>query len=225
MIGKTLLFASVASVVGTGTATADPAMKESATETPSAYSYAWMDPRLVSQIGIGMQIGGGISGFTDQTLRDTVTSNVSGLWTARATVGTHIPVGLDVAYIGTTVDIKPLGATTTGRLVGTNVEGALRWNILPHYVWNPYIFAGVGWQRYDVTNVDYSRADTGLADKDNLAVYPVGAGIAYRDRRGFVADVRSTFRAAQDSGLLREASGSNAKLHTWDASAQVGYEF
>ena len=131
------------------------------------------------------------------------------------------------AYVGTSVDITPLGSTTTGTLIGTNVEGALRWNILPHYTWNPYVFVGAGWQHYDITDVDYSRSDTGLKDEDDLAVFPMGAGIAYRDHSGFVGELRGTFRPAEDSSLLVDANGDGgtASLHTWDATAQLGYEF
>jgi hypothetical protein len=190
----------------------------------STHSFAWSEPRMMSKIGVGMQIGGGLGGFTSGTLRNAVASDVSGLWTARATFGTHIPLGVDVTYNGTAVDVQPLGETATGTLLGTNIEAAIRWNLLPHYAWNPYIFAGAGWQRYDVTDANFSRASTGLADEDNLAVWPMGAGIAYRDPDGIVAELRATFRLAQESELLRTGDGF-ADLHTWDASAQLGYEF
>jgi hypothetical protein len=207
-----------------GVATVLVARSAAAEERPSMYSYAWSEPHMMSVIGVGMQIGGGLGGFTSETLRNTVASDISGLWTARATFGTHIPLGIDVTYNGTAVDVQPLGETATGTLLGTNVEAALRWNLLPHYAWNPYIFAGAGWQRYDVTDANFSRAATGLSDEDDLAVWPMGAGIAYRDPDGIVAELRGTFRLAQESELLRTGNGF-ADLHTWDASAQLGYEF
>ena len=46
------------------------------------------------------------------------------------------------------------------------------------------------------------------------------------DPSGFTVDLRGTFRAATDSTLLIDQSnGSYAKLHAWEASAALGYEF
>jgi hypothetical protein len=194
-------------------------------ESPGMYSYAWMEPRLASVIGVGVTIGGGVSGFTDGLLRDTVDSDVSGAWAARATIGTHIPIGLDISYTGTAVDLQPLGQTGTGQLVGTNVEGAVRWNILPHFAVNPYVFAGMGWQRYDVRDADFSLSDARITEDENLVVFPTGIGVAYRDMSGITFEARGTLRWAGDSELIADTSGSFADLHTWDATANVGYEF
>ena len=224
MLKKTIL-AGLGLLAGSGLAAADTYTSEMSDEHPGMYSYAWSEPGLTSQIGVGLQFGGGIAGFTDRALRDTVDTNVSGMWTARASIGTHIPIGLEVSYVGTAVDILPIGASAKGTLLGTDVDAALRYNILPHYAWNPYAFAGAGWQRYNVRNANFSTADTGMKNKDDLVVYPVGAGISYRDPSGFVFDVRGTFRAAGSSTLLVDPSGNKADLHTWDASGQLGYEF
>lgn len=194
-------------------------------DRPGPYSYAWNDPFLVSGIGVGFTVGGGISGFTDRAMRDTVSSNVGGLWDARASFGTHIPIGLDVGYIGSAANINTINGNANGTLVGTTVEAALRYNILPHNTFNPYIFAGAGWQRYDVTNMHFSQSDTGMAPKDNVAEFPMGAGFGVRDVSGFNFDVRGTFRATTDSTLLQESNGTYAQLHSWEASGSVGYEF
>lgn len=223
---KIIWLAGFGVLFGAQAALADDYSRDGGSEQrPSTYSYAWSEPSMYSLIGIGVTVGGGIAGFTSQAMRDNTNTQVSGLWTARATFGTHTPIGLEVGYNGTAVKLAPDAATTTGNLVGTNVEAALRYNILPHYSWNPYVFAGVGMQRYNITGADFSQADTGFKDKDNLAVFPMGVGIGYRDRSGFVADVRGTFRAAQSSTLLREPSGQTADLHTWDAGGNLGYEF
>jgi hypothetical protein len=226
MAKQMFLLATV--LAGASVASAQPRDETTVTtvtvETPGRYSYAWTEPGLATGIGVGLQIGGGIAGFTSQTVRDTVTSNVEGMWQARAVFGTHIPLGLEVAYIGTTVDIKPLGTTQTGRLLGTEAEGALRFNILPHNNVNPYVFAGLGWQRYDVRNVNFNLSDTGVRDQDTLLVYPMGAGLGYRES-GIVADLRGTFRPATGADLVRDDTGGTAKMHTWDVSANLGYEF
>jgi hypothetical protein len=195
-------------------------------ETPDPYSYGWYEPRLPSGIGIGLTVGGGLSGFTDRAMRDTVTSNVGGLWDARLSFGTHVPLGLDVSYLGTAANIQSLTGVSNGTLVGTTVEAALRLNLLPHYSFDPYIFAGAGWQRYDVTSMRLAQADTGMKASDNVAEFPMGAGLSFRDLSGFTVDLRGTFRPTTSSTLLLDQRNETyASLHTWEASAAIGYEF
>jgi hypothetical protein len=195
----------------------------------STFSYAWRDDRMQSGIGISTTLGGGVTGFTDKTMRDT-TSSTGGLWDLRVTLGSHIPLALDISYLGSATNINGLPGGQSGTLIGTTVEGALRYNILPHAVWNPYVFGGVGWQRYDVTQTHVSLSDSGMNDHDNLVEFPVGAGLSYRVG-GLVADLRGTFRATTEQNLvlktpsLSPTSGDFAAMHTWEASAAVGYEF
>lgn len=218
----------VGGVLVSRAAAADDYMDEGAYENKSPkrarYDYAWSEPAMQSRIGVAMALGAGISGFTDPSLRDAAESDIGGMWGVRVTIGSHIPVGLDLGYTGTSVELAPLGATATGTLVGTSFESALRWNVLPHYAWNPYVFVGVGWQRYDVMNGDFERADTGFVDQDELVVMPMGGGLAWRDVSGLVVDVRGSFRLADTSDLMVDSTGGRVDLHTWEASATVGYE-
>jgi len=188
------------------------------------FGYAWNEPGLGTGIGVSAILGGGVSGFTDKTMRST-TADVGGLWDLRVTIGSHIPLALDVSYLGTATDIRNMPAGQSSTLIGTTAEAALRYNILPHYDWNPYVFAGAGWQHYDVTG-DRPQL-TGMASSDDLIEFPVGTGVAYR-RSGFVADLRGTFRATTEENLVvtNPATNSNfAPMHTWEASAALGYEF
>jgi hypothetical protein len=205
---------------------------DASSERPDIYSYAWSDDRLRSGIGVSAILGGGVTGFTDKTMRDT-TSSLGGLWDLRVTIGSHIPLALDVSYLGSAMNINGLPSGRNGTLVGTTVEGALRYNVLPHYAWNPYVFAGAGWQRYDVTQTNVTLSDSGMNDKDNLLEIPMGAGLAYR-RGGFVGDIRGTFRATSAPDLVLKApidptiaptNSDFAAMHTWEASAAVGFEF
>jgi hypothetical protein len=215
----TLVLAGVVTVVTPAIALADD-------ETPDIYSYSWHDSRLKSDYGISTQIGGGASGFTDQTMRDT-TASAAGMWDLRLTLGSHTPLAFEAGYVGTAATIDALVGTQSGTLLGTTVEGAFRYNVLPHYTFTPYAFAGVGWQRYDVTGGAFNTSDTGMNDSDNSVVYPMGVGIAYRHPSGFVADLRGTFRASSNAGLvLKDVGGTDfAPLHTWSASGALGYEF
>lgn len=190
-----------------------------------AYSYAWREPRLRSQVGVGVSLGGGVAGFTDVAMRDVMKHDVGGLWDLRVSLGTHIPIGLDLSYLGTAAPLQTLGGADNGTLIGTTVEGAVRYNLLPHFVWNPYVFAGVGWQRYDVTDASFATSDTGMRELDNVLEFPMGGGVGYRARSGLVVDVRGTFRATTSSDLLREPDGDRAAVHSWGASGAIGYEF
>jgi hypothetical protein len=199
---------------------------------PDSNSYAWSDDTLQSGIGVSTILGGGVVGFTDKTMRNTA-SDVGGLWNLRVTLGSHIPLGLDVSYLGTAMNLNGLPSGQNGTLIGTTVEGAVRYNVLPHYRVNPYVFAGIGWQRYDVTEANVSLSDSGMNDMDNLVEFPMGAGLSYR-RAGFVGDLRGTFRAATEQDLVLKTtaltpgaptSDDFAPMHTWEASAALGYEF
>jgi hypothetical protein len=188
------------------------------------FGYAWREPALGTGIGVSAILGGGVSGFTDKTMRST-TADVGGLWDLRVTLGSHIPLALDVSYLGTATNVRAMPAGQSATLIGTTAEAALRYNILPHYDWNPYVFAGAGWQHYDVTG-DTPQV-IGMATSDDLIEFPVGTGLAYR-RSGFVADLRGTFRATTEENLVlrNPATGSDpAPMHTWEASAALGYEF
>jgi hypothetical protein len=182
--------------------------------------------------GIGMQLmlGGGVTQFTDRTLRDT-TSPVGGLWDLRGSIGTRVPLGLEVAYIGSAAQIRSLFGPSTATMIGTTLETDLRLNLMPHYVIDPYAFAGFGWTRYSIDEETFTLAATGIANHDDLMEVPLGAGISYR-WAGIVADMRGTFRATQGSNLvLAESStrttmtGSFAPMHSWDATLALGYEF
>lgn len=53
------------------------------------------------------------------------------------------------------------------------------------------------------------------------------AGTTYRAASGLVLDLHGTFRLNANPGLVLERPGSKdyASMHTWEASAALGYEF
>ena len=188
-------------------------------------TYGWYEPTLPSGIGIGVQAGAGIGGFADHTMRESMAGGVNGLWNFRIALGSHLPIAFEAAYIGESANLNAIGAPNA-TLIGTTVEGDLRWNILPHQFFTPYIFAGAGYQRYDVQNIQFQTADFGIRGSDNLLVIPMGLGFAYRDPSGFVIDARGTYRQAVDSNLIVDnTTESNTSLSWWEASAALGYEF
>ncbi len=188
--------------------------------------YAWQEEGMQSGVGVSTILGGGVIGFTDQTVRDAVATDVAGSWNLRVALGSHTPIAFEAGYLGAAANIDTLTGAERHTLVGTTVEGALRFNVLPHEAWTPYGFAGVGYQRYDITG-NLSLADSGMNESDNAIVFPLGAGLAYRDTSGLVIDVRGTFRPTTDNDLVLENmnSATYAPLHAWEASAGLGYEF
>ncbi len=185
------------------------------------------DFKLKTEYGVSATAGGGVGGFIDKTMRSAITSNAVGAWDLKLTFGSHSALAFDVAYTGSTGDIKSLVGAQSARLIGTAVEAAARVNILPHYAWNPYVFAGAGWQRYDITGANFQLSDSGMNPSDNSVVFPMGLGFQYRDKSGVIIDAHGTFRANTDYGLVLKESSSTqyAPMHTWQASAAVGYEF
>ena len=156
-------------------------------------------------------------------MRD-VTSAVGGLWDLRIALGTHTPLGVELGYTGTASQVETFTGADNGTLVGSTVEAAVRLTVLPRAAWTPYVFAGIGWQHYDLVDASFATADTGMSDGDDVLDVPAGAGLAYRHPSGLLVDVRGTFRVAAFSDLLIEPDGDDAPLHSWQASAAIGYE-
>jgi hypothetical protein len=181
-------------------------------------------------IGTEISVGGGVTEFTDQTLRNT-TSPAGGMWSIRAALGTHVPLGLEVAYLGTATQVRSLYSSPTSTLIGTTFEADLRLNLLPRYVIDPYVFGGIGAARYSLQDSHFALATTGVASHDDMMEVPIGAGISYR-WAGIVADMRGTFRATDGSQLVLAenanrvpTTGQFAPMHSWDATLALGYEF
>jgi hypothetical protein len=196
------------------------------------FGFEWHNPRLMSGIGISTTLGGGVVQFTNSTMRGT-TSNIGGLWDLHVTFGSHLPLALDLAYVGTATHIAGLPSGNTGTLIGSAAEGTLRWNVLPRLTWTPYVFGGVGYQRYDVTGGDVTLSDSGMNSSDNLLSVPAGLGFVWRGNNGLIADVHGTYRFTWFQDLLLKngapitatSSSDFVKLNNWQASAAIGYEF
>lgn len=82
--------------------------------------YAWHEPMLSSGIGVSAILGGGVVGFTDSAMRST-TSDIGGLWDLRVAIGSHLPLALEVGYVGSATNINGLPTGNTGLLIGTTV--------------------------------------------------------------------------------------------------------
>ena len=189
-------------------------------------AYADDGKDLMSRYGVIASVGGGVEGFTSKTMRDT--TSPAGLWDVRIEAGSQLPVSIEAAYVGTAATVDALRGTGSGTLVGSTVEGDVRANVISDSPLRPYAFLGVGWRRYDVTQVDFTVADAGMNDHDNVIEFPMGAGVDYR-YGALRADVRFTVRAVTDNNLVlnsvNAAANNYAPMHTWGATARVGFEF
>jgi hypothetical protein len=216
----------------TPTPTPPPPPAQAGTESDTdMFGFEWHNPNLRSGIGVSTLIGGGVVQFTNSTMRNT-TSNLGGLWNLHVTFGTHLPLALDLAYVGTATHIAGLPNGNSSTLIGSAAEGTLRWNVLPRFAWTPYVFGGVGYQRYDVTGGNVSLSDSGMNSSDNLLSVPAGLGFVWRGNNGLVADVHGTYRFTWFQDLVLNGgvpitgnSSSFVKLNNWEASAAIGYEF
>lgn len=176
--------------------------------------------------GIGLSLGGGVSGFTNETLRDT--TNVGGSWGVRAIVGKNSPIAFEAEYIGSAQSIDALGLDDDAILVGNGLQGVARVNIL-EYEFQPYVFGGVAWRYYNLARDDFNTSD--IQDNDNVMEIPVGGGFAWT-YRGFMLDVRGEYRRAffedlvpefVNTGNLNDTDG--AGMHRWGAFGSIGYAF
>lgn len=177
---------------------------------------------VLTRYGASITAGGGVGGFADNEMRET--TDVGGSWDVRAAIGTRTLIGFEAGYLGTAQGIDAIGLDTNAVLLGTALQGVARLNGGQGDAFNPYVFAGMAWRRYDLTNIDTNTSD--VTDSDNLLEVPFGLGMAYRYDH-FVADVRGEVRVATFEDLIPsgDAAGEDMAMHTWGASAQVGYEF
>lgn len=179
---------------------------------------------LFTDYGIGVTIGGGVEGFTNDIADDT--TDIGGSWALRVELGTRFPLSVEGAYVGTAQDIDGLTGADSGTLIGTTVEAALKFNVDTGSPFRPFVFGGLGWRRYDVTDAEFTTAAVGIRDQDNLMVFPLGGGLRY-DYRGIDADIRFTFRPAVEEDLIIDTSRDSgaAAMHTWNLGAHVGGNF
>jgi opacity protein-like surface antigen len=197
---------------------------------PSTSSYLWSgDSRLPTGFGVSILLGAGATGFTNEAMRNSMTDDVNAMWDAHLTLGSHLPFAFDIGYTGSGGTIHPVKGmeTQTGTLIGNAVEGSLRWNVLPHGAWNPYVQAGLGWRHYQVRSAQFNLGVEGVSEHDNQVTYPVGGGLQWRAGNGLVIDAHATYRPVTGSGLVQitDQPGAFVSMNSWEAGLSGGYEF
>jgi hypothetical protein len=185
-------------------------------ETPS---------ETLERYGIAVALGGGVSDFTNSSARSL--TDTGGSWNVRVGIGTRSPVGFEAAYIGSAQGLDALGLDNDAVLVGNGIEGVARVNILDMNI-QPFVFGGVAWRRYDVTNTSFNTS--AVNDKDDVLEIPMGLGLAWK-YRGFLLDARGEFRYTDQNDLMPSINDDgtfgtdDAELHRWGVNANIGYAF
>jgi hypothetical protein len=179
----------------------------------------------MARVGLSLSFGGGVSDFTNQTMRDT--TSTAGTWAVRATLGTKTPLGFEGSYIGSAQNINALGIDNDAMLVSNGVQGALRLNAVIGSPVTPFVFGGVAWSHYDLTNT--STNTSAISGSDDLLEIPVGLGVG-GSFRGIGYDVRGEMRFATEEDLVPQLSagrdvGSKADMHRWGVNATLGWGF
>ena len=177
----------------------------------------------VAPTGFGVQVGGGVTGFTRQDARDRFSTG--GYWDARAVLGTDSFVGAELAYVGSARDISASGVTGNAALLGNGAEAVARAN-LPLWAGalrvTPFLFGGVGWTYYNIVNSDANTSN--IKDHANALDIPFGAGVGLGYAH-FTVDARFTYRAVFDDKLVRTAgSNDSLDLQNWSGGLTLGYE-
>jgi hypothetical protein len=190
-------------------------------------------PPMYTRFGLGLAVGGGVMGFVDSDTQGF--TDAGGSWEARLTFGTRSPVALEAAYVGSAQNIEALGLDEDAFLLGTTLEGAARVNILRDFAVQPYLFGGLGWTRYSISNESFNTSS--IENSENMGHVPVGAGLGFRALGGLMVDVRGTFRAAfnddimgeqldeEPSDVVPDPDDTRAELDSWNLTAKLGWEF
>lgn len=179
--------------------------------------------RPLSDFGMTVAAGGGVTDFLSEGARQV--TDVGGTWDIRMAFRTRRVVGFEASYVGGANVVHGLGLQTTHtKLIRNGVEAMVRLNLPRTHgdtLLEPYVAGGVGWNGYRITNVETGSASVSPNGQSTLAV-PLAAGFV-TGYKGFVADLRGTFRPTWGQSTLRGVG--TAALTNWDVGAMVGFEF
>jgi hypothetical protein len=173
----------------------------------------------LSRLGLGVSLGGGVEGFTDGRLADTAGTGAA--WDLRLLLGTHTSIALEAAYDGSAQTVSAFGLDPAAILIGTGLEGGVRFNVWSLPFMAPYVAAGAGWRRYDLTRASLNHSV--VSEHDNVLELPLAAGLAIHIG-GTTLDARVQYRVASGSDLVRDDNGRHLAMNRWGVSANLGVE-
>jgi hypothetical protein len=176
----------------------------------------------VAPTGFGLQLGGGVTGFSRQGARDRF--GTGGYWDVRATLGTDSFIGAELAYVGSARDINATGVTGNAALLGNGAEAVARANLplsAGRLRVTPFLFGGVGWTYYNIVNSDANTSN--IKDHANALTIPFGAGVGLSYAH-LLVDARFTYRAVFDDKLVPTTGSDSQDLQNWSGGLTIGYE-
>jgi hypothetical protein len=170
-----------------------------------------------SRVGLALLLGGGVSSFIARPADRS--TGLGATWDLRGVAGTRWPVGLEVAYVGSIIDVKGHGTDPKDFLWRNGAEADARLAlpiVLRSWLLAPFAFGGVGWNRYQLVNE--SPFVVGISRTDDVIVAPVGGGfeVSYR---GVMLDARFTYRPTFDESLF-----GGTDLRSWNLGVSLGGE-
>jgi opacity protein-like surface antigen len=170
--------------------------------------------------GVSLSVAGGVSAFSRSSARDFL--DTGGAWDVRGVFGTRTLLGLEAAYVGTANGLDaPGGFTRT--LFGNGIEGVGRLNLLRNGLafaggLQPYLFGGLGWTHYHLSN---NISTAAIDNSDDTVQVPVGGGVSYYFANNhMMLDARFTYRFAFSDNLINGSS-----LDTMGLTARIGADF
>jgi hypothetical protein len=179
--------------------------------------------RLVRGKPLTVQVGGGVSNFTEGGAQDLTAPGA--LWTVRAVSGMDSALGLEAGYTGAAQPFTPADGQDDGTVVRTEFEGRLRaaapLRLTDGFV-APYLTAGLGYGLYSLLGAD----PEGVQDNDHVITIPLGLGVAAGYER-FSLDTRLEYRPAYGDEMFADANRTEfaAGLNSFSFGASVGYTF
>jgi hypothetical protein len=198
-------------------------MPGATTTTPTSTEPVVVVPERERQFAL--MVGGGVVNFTEDLIQES--TDVGGYWDARFAWGTRQIIGVEAAYVGAAHNIDRLGLDPDASLVRNGLEGNLRVNIpiidRDSALFEPFVFGGVGWSRYNLINEDFNTSD--VTDGDDIVTVPLGLGLA-AGGKGFIFDARFTYRPTFNDDLFDvDLLDTDDSLNQWSVGAMLGYEF
>lgn len=174
-------------------------------------------------IGLQLMVGGGLTNQLDDETEEV--TELGGTWDARVAYRNQSLIGVEAAYLGSVQTVNAFGLDDNAQLLGNGAEVDVRFNLLRDTLVRPYLFTGVGWMHYDLTNTE--TANAAVEDNDDVFHIPAGAGVGFHLYRGVTLDVRGTLRATFDDEVFAPMSQPDDEmgLENWATTAQLGFEF
>ncbi|CAN5703684.1 hypothetical protein BH11MYX3_BH11MYX3_19980 [soil metagenome] len=188
------------------------------TPGPTSYDQSTDNRNLYERYGVAVSLGGGVEGFTQTSQRNA--TNDGGVWNLRLAVGTRSPVAIEGAYIGSAQSINGLGLDSNALLVGNGAQADARINLVDSLV-QPFVYGGVAWKRYSLTNTSTRTSD--LSDNDDVLEVPLGIGIASK-YAGLLLDLRGEYRFSTRNDMF-DATAPGDRMDRFGVNANIGYAF